>query len=373
MKSILHKKTTLFLFTVLLTGTIFTACSDIAGPNNDEDISQRFLRPPEQPVDPVSDDECIPEISGSSTLKASNSSYDAGSVDYKIEDDNLIVTYVAAGGVGIFETHLWVGMDLSDMPSAGRGQPVNGRFPYGDKFSPATDIAEYVIPLSSIDGYDPDEQLFIVAHAVVQGSSIAEFSSKETAYAGDNKGNSPRWWWYIAFDQEDECIPDSDSDEPDAPAPGDDECVIVDAFGSSVLKASNSSHNAGSVDYKIEGGNLVVTYVAADGVGIRETHLWVGTNLNDMPSAGRGQPVNGRFPYGDKFSPATNVAEYVIPVSSINGYGPDSELFIVAHAVVQGSSSAEFSSKETAYAGDNKGNSPRWWWYIVFDQEEACI
>lgn len=292
------------------------------------------------------------------------------------------MTYVAANGVGILETHLWVGMNLNDMPSAGRGQPVNGRFPYGDKFSPATDVAEYVIPLNSISGHSFESELFIVAHAVVQGSSSAEFSSKETAYAGDSKGNSPRWWWYIEFDQEDECIPDTGSDDPDTSepddndpdSPGDDEeCVVVDGFGSSVLKASNSSHNAGSVDYKIEGGNLIVTYNAATGVSIHETHLWVGTNLSGMPSAGRGQPVNGRFPYGDKFSPATDVAEYVIPLSSISGYSSDSELFIVAHAVVQGSSSAEFSSKETAYAGDNKGNSPRWWWYIAFEQEEACI
>lgn len=189
---------------LLLIGTIPTACKHNPA-SSQEEVSTRFLRPPGfEPLSirPV----CFAE--GSVVLNASRSSYNAGNLNYRVSIPNntLTVTYVAADGVGIFETHLWVGTNLNNMPSAGRGQPVNGRFPYGDKFKSPVDSIAYVISLSDIENYTKTSPLFIVAHAVVQGSSQAEFSSKETAYAGDNKGNSPRWWWYIESNQREKCV-----------------------------------------------------------------------------------------------------------------------------------------------------------------------
>ena len=212
MKTILNKLTLLSF--VAIFAFAFTACNDVAGPDNlnetitsseiDRDANLFFGGGPMPEPDPGFGGDAVCTTSGSSILKASNNSYNAGTVEYVIEDDNLIVTYIAADGVGINETHLWVGVDLDDMPSAGRGQPRNGHFPYGGDYNGAS-IAEYIIPLSDISGYSETSDLYIVAHAVVQGSSTAEFSKRETAYAGDEKGNSPRWWWYIQWNQEEEC------------------------------------------------------------------------------------------------------------------------------------------------------------------------
>ncbi len=208
MKKLITTKITL-LSLVLIAALSFTACNDIVSPGENSDLisegvsgQSNFNLPgfDGDNTEPGFDgDNVICTTSGFSILKASNRSYNAGTVEYTVEEGNLIVTYLPAPGVTISEVHLWVGMDLDDMPAAGNGAPRNGHFPYRN--------IENIIPLEDIPGYTEDGILYIVAHAVVRGSKDAEFRKTETAYAGDEKGNSKRWFWYIAFGQEEECVP----------------------------------------------------------------------------------------------------------------------------------------------------------------------
>ena len=192
----------LTLFIALFVVTAFSACSDVAGPDNASDITSSVFQDEYNirgaSSGGLSEQELVCSTTGSSILKASKKSYNAGSVEYKIEDGNLIVTYVPAEGVTISEVHLWVGTDIEQMPSAGNGAPKNGHFPY-------TNITE-TIPLESIEGYTSGSPIIIVAHAVVQGSKTATFSKEETAYAGDRHDNNGRWFNYITWIPEEICV-----------------------------------------------------------------------------------------------------------------------------------------------------------------------
>ena len=219
----------LLAFSALLSTFMFNACSDVAGPGQSESeiISQETGQLMDNrgngngnsnrgnnngnnnnnnQTDETSSSEIFTEVcyaGGSAELKASNSSHHAGTVDFSIEDGQLIVVYNAADGVTISETHLWAGTDIKDMPSAGNGAPRNGHFPYGGSYGGETTLL-YTIPLESI-GYSDGDNIVVVAHAVVNGSNEAEFSGGETAYAGDEKGDSPRWFWYFEISEFDEC------------------------------------------------------------------------------------------------------------------------------------------------------------------------
>lgn len=119
------KKISKLVGMLLLAGVIVQGCSDVAGPGDGVSSTVAGCS------DGLNGDgggfggddlECT--TSGSSVLKASNKSYDAGTVEYEIVGDNLIVTYVPADGVAISETHLWVGVDINDMSASGNGAPL---------------------------------------------------------------------------------------------------------------------------------------------------------------------------------------------------------------------------------------------------------
>jgi hypothetical protein len=72
---------------------------------------------------------------------------------------------------------------------------------------------------------------------------------------------------------------------------------------------------------------MYVTYTTTE-CSIIETHLWVGTDLEDVPRTGSGNPKIGKFPYATEDAAGTNEVVYEIPVTSGQWY------YILAHAVV---------------------------------------
>lgn len=221
MKTILNKLTLLSF--VAIFAFAFTACNDVAGPNDSvSDLLSDSINHDANYGEPINGDGPIDDdddngvggdgdligegdvcAEGSAVLKAGRTGHFAGTVSYYIEEGTLFVTYTAADGVTINETHLWVGTDISDMPAAGNGAPRNGHFPYGGSYNGITEVT-YEIELIDIAGFEEGSDIYIVAHAVVQGSRDADFRGGETAYAGDEKGDGPRWWWYIKANTE-EC------------------------------------------------------------------------------------------------------------------------------------------------------------------------
>lgn len=103
-----------------------------------------------------------------------------GTVTVKNDGNNLTVTYDTNDGWYLVETHLAVAESLDGIPQTqkkGKGKgnnlskanPIPGDFPYGDNFNPAdmNTSASYVIDMNS-EGFEPDDLLYIAAHAVVQ-------------------------------------------------------------------------------------------------------------------------------------------------------------------------------------------------------------
>ena len=98
--------------------------------------------------------------------------------------------------------------------------------------------------------------------------------------------------------------------------------------------------------------------------------MWVGTNLGDMPQNSQGVPTNGQFPY--KATVSGNSFTFKILLSDIFGEGGDYcplDLFVVVHGDVMVCVNGQ-TSAQTAYGGDKKGTSNRWWYYI--NQKTSC-
>jgi len=195
------------ILAVMIIGLIFTSCSDVVGPNNESSVlsedynsEQNFTLSTLSTT--ISSGSCIDE--STATLKASRKSVDAGTLTYSMDGLNITVTYSANTGWGISETHVWVGNDLENMPAAGNGAPKNGRFPYSNHHDPAVTEFKYTIPLEDV-GIAPGDDVYIVAHAVVGEFKGGSLRKTETAYAGDGKGDGPRWWWYIHETTEEFC------------------------------------------------------------------------------------------------------------------------------------------------------------------------
>ena len=100
-------------------------------------------------------------------------------------------------------------------------------------------------------------------------------------------------------------------------------------------------------------------------VAIKELHVWVGTDLDNMPSSGGGAPIPGQFPYKISFpsDPGTHTYTFnidwegagIVDVETLCG----AQIFVVVHAALY--------DGETAFAGNvsvNVGKPGRWWYYI---------
>jgi hypothetical protein len=84
----------------------------------------------------------------------------------------------------------------------------------------------------------------------------------------------------------------------------------------------------GSVTVKTIGGAILVKYEVEEGCMIKETHLFVGNDISEMPVGNSGNPKIGQFPYsweGD----GTDVVIHEVPLDGLNTC-----FAIAAHAVV---------------------------------------
>lgn len=120
--------------------------------------------------------------------------------------------------------------------------------------------------------------------------------------------------------------------------------------------------NWGTVTVWNDGVNLYVKYSSTNGT-FGTLHLWVGTDLTLIPSAGNpDNPVPGQFP--NSFD-ATGLMEYTftVPLADIPFVSCGSAVFVVAHAKM---------GSETAFGGCTAFNvndpsiQGRWWYYTKY-------
>lgn len=126
---------------------------------------------------------------------------------------------------------------------------------------------------------------------------------------------------------------------------------------------------AGSVCVTMDDDSLDVTYSTVDGWGLDEVHVWVGDNLDDLPTNGGGNPQVGLFPYGSEDLGGVTSYTVEVPLSDLGGeLLCDTVYYLASHAVV--SMDGEGEQTETAWGngGPVGGNS----WAMVSEHSFEC-
>ena len=118
--------------------------------------------------------------------------------------------------------------------------------------------------------------------------------------------------------------------------------------------------DVGTVEVWNDSENLHVDYMVTDGWQLAETHLHVGTALNEIPQTqpnkkgkGGGNPIPGHFDYSG------TGATYVIPIDP--AWAEATELLIAAHAVVQ-----KGDQVETAWGDGEQFPGTNWATYFIY-------
>lgn len=126
----------------------------------------------------------------------------------------------------------------------------------------------------------------------------------------------------------------------------------------------------GTVTVSNDTTNLYVTYaidtVTYPGLTLGNLHMWVGTDMANLPTNSQGTPVPGQFCQADggRCFDASGLTSYTFTISfedlAFIGDPVDcgDDVFIVTHA--------EISDGETAFGGDQDGWGNRWWFYGVY-------
>jgi len=94
---------------------------------------------------------------------------------------------------------------------------------------------------------------------------------------------------------------------------------------------------AGTVTMEVVGSDLTITYDTYGGWELQETHVWVGSDLADMPQTRQGNPKIGNFPYQSGDITGATSYSVSIPLLQLGFACPsgDIEYFVAAHAAVQ--------------------------------------
>jgi hypothetical protein len=282
----------------------------------------------------------------------------AGTVCVVADNDGVCFVYETFDGWKINQTHLWAGLNISEMPQNRKGNPKIGLFPYGDD-QLDTDIYTICIPynelgLSVETICNADQLVLFAAHAALSKVIDGEVVQTETGWAdGDPITDKGSWAMFGSV-----TLGCDDGPEP----PNYDNCETAFAFGNTELDDlsdpldptkpltsrwgwqigpistgsdtiiteiySGAGQNditkgtlVGYLTINYDSGIVDVDYVMLPGFIMTETHLYVGHT--DIETAAPGQFGNSNE------NIATGTDGYSIQVEN---FGHD--IFVVAHAVV---------------------------------------
>lgn len=132
--------------------------------------------------------------------------------------------------------------------------------------------------------------------------------------------------------------------------------------------------DAGEVTATVDATHLYVTYETSDGWTLSETHLWVGTSLEDVPQNSQGVPVPGQFPYKMESGLNTTRFMFTIPLATLGFACPTSEpttFYMFAHAAIE-RVGEETTASETAWSSGDTLDISRWVYYSTFTLTCDC-
>jgi len=152
------------------------------------------------PVQAPLDKEAVPKIlypQERVTLWAGKT-IDVGTVQRRIVDDKLVITYETREDWAIEEIHLALSDDLADIPVNRKGNPIPGHFPTKESFSPAVTVCGFEFPCD----YDPGTLIYIAAHAeVVRRDEAGMVVQRESAWSsyGSSFVEKGNWATYSIY------------------------------------------------------------------------------------------------------------------------------------------------------------------------------
>ncbi len=95
---------------------------------------------------------------------------------------------------------------------------------------------------------------------------------------------------------------------------GADPSLACSPVASVSLVAGRSGPVVGTVRVANSGEMLFVTYETSDGWTLRETHLFAGVAVSEIPTNPAGNPVPGKFPYHATHASGVTVYTYAVPI-----------------------------------------------------------
>lgn len=145
------------------------------------------------------------------------------------------------------------------------------------------------------------------------------------------------------------------------------QCVAIEGGVQTQTLFAGQTIDIGTVTMEVVGDNLEITYQTQLGWELQETHLWVGSNMADMPQTRKGSPKIGNFPYhsGDITGSSVRTESIALNVLGFSCPSADQEYFVAAHAAVQMvDSSGSVIQTETAWSeGDRYVERGMWGTY----------
>lgn len=120
----------------------------------------------------------------------------AGNVTVWNDQTDLYVQFSTSNGWLLGETHVAVATSLAGIPQK-NGNPIPGQFPYKMNHNPPVGTYTYIIPL---DNWQPGQQLYIAAHAVVvQLDQNGNVIRRETGWGNGPGFPGKNWATYIMY------------------------------------------------------------------------------------------------------------------------------------------------------------------------------
>jgi hypothetical protein len=122
--------------------------------------------------------------------------------------------------------------------------------------------------------------------------------------------------------------------------------------------------DAGTVTLTSDGSMLQVTYTTTGGWVLAQTHLAVGSELDEIPQTRSGNPKVGHFPYKETHDPPVTTFTYLVDLSEW-GLQPGDVLYVAAHAEVL-LPDEEGWQEETAWGEGEPFPGHNWAMYMTY-------
>jgi len=277
---------------------------------------------------------------------------DAGTVTIGNDEEYLYVSIQSTAGFQDVEDNvkMWLGTDISELPTNKKGTPIPGKFPYKYTVSSGDTSLTFKILLTDINYWSTTEgacsqELSIVVHGDVL-TTAGDATSGETAFAGNTPGDGPRWWYLMDYTTvccED--IPEEPTTRCETAFAFGNTCFIdlgfnrwgwtngplspgvftYDIYAGAGQCDTSKGALVGTLTLTYDGANAQVTFSMNPGYTMSETHLYIGNE--NLPTK-NGTPTVAPGLYGN-IHDLNNATSDTFTITGLSG-----DIYIVAHAVV---------------------------------------